>query len=45
MGQDSEASAHLKLTMTRRHGEHGPHACAQSGSRDPVAARSFSHHC
>jgi hypothetical protein len=29
----------MKLTMTRRHGEHGPHACAQSGSRDPVAPR------
>jgi hypothetical protein len=40
MGQDSDAlSVHVKLTMTRRHGEHAPHACRQSGSRDPDAAR------
>lgn len=36
MGQDS-ATEHSKLTITRRHGEHGPHACAQSGRLDPVA--------
>ena len=38
MGHGSGSDAeHLKLTMTRLHGEHAPHACEQSGRLDPVA--------
>jgi hypothetical protein len=41
MGQGSgSATEHLKLTMTRLHGEHAPHACEQSGRLDPVARTS-----
>jgi hypothetical protein len=41
MGHGSGSAAeHWKLTMTRLHGEHAPHACEQSGRLDPVARTS-----
>jgi hypothetical protein len=43
MGQGTgSATEHLKLTLTRLHGEHAPHACVQSGRLDPVVRTSSS---